>query len=261
MNTPWEDVVEGFKQAFQLILHGNSLVVHAMLLTLWLAVFSTAVGALVGVPCGSLIGTGKSRVARLLLGLATALTRLPPVAVGVFVLLLGTESSLWGGGPLADVPLWMKGDFLAQSLLAIPIVIVLTASAVQGVPAGLLEQAGAYGATRRQRAVLAVREARRAVIAGIVVAMGVTITAIGAIVIVDPTYQTLALSAFQSFVQVQPGEQPPFDPNATVLTASYALAIAYATVLMGLFVVIAGVLTWLQERRAGWLVGVRREPA
>jgi tungstate transport system permease protein len=257
MNSAAPDVLQGLHQGLQLIVSGNPLVVHATLSTLRLALVATAIGTVIGLPCGCLLGTGTSRLARLLLGLATIVTRLPPVAVGVFVLILVTEESLWGGGPLAGLG-WQgrpESVFMAQSLLALPIVTVLTASAVQGVPPRLLEQARAYGASRVDRAVLAAREARRAIIAGVIVALGVTITAIGAIVTTEaPNYDTLALDAFRALTQVQPGEHAAFDAHATVQPATYALAVAYATVLMGLFVVVAGTLTWLQERRSGWLM-------
>jgi tungstate transport system permease protein len=256
VNTYPQDVSRGLHQALALLVHGNSFVVHATLLTLWLAVTSTAVGALIGVPCGCLLGIGTSRTSRILLGFATAVTRIPPVAVGIMILILFNESSLWGGGPFAGVHV-VDLVYLAQTALAAPIVVVLTAAAVQGVPRGLLDQADAYGASRPQRAVLAVREARRAVFAGVIVAMGVTITAIGAIAIVEPSFHTLAMSAFQSLTQVQPGEQPTFDVHTAIAPATYAMAIALATVLMGLFVVVAGALTWLQEKRSVAFAGMR----
>jgi tungstate transport system permease protein len=264
VNSAEPDVLKGFHQALQLIVDGSPVVVQSTLTTLHLAVVATAIATVLGVPCGCLLGIGKSRVTRLLRGLATVVARVPPVGTGVLALILVTEESQWGGGPLAGLHWYLTPNsvYLAQTMLALPIVVVLTTSAVEGVPAGLLDQAGAYGASRLNRAALAAREARRAVLAGVIVAMGVTITAIGAIVTTEvPNFNTLALRAFQALTEGQPGEPAPFNAHAAVQPATYSLAVAFATVLIGLFVVVAGMLTWLQERRSGWFGGVRYEQA
>jgi ABC-type tungstate transport system substrate-binding protein len=161
---------------------------------------------------------------------------------------------------------------MAQSILAVPIVIVLTATAVQSVPPGLLDQARAYGASGYGRAVLAVREARRAVIAAIVVAMGVTITSIGAIVVSGAPQRasiaadsagdhldepaTLAIGAFSSFNQAAAGTDPHFDPTGSLGYPTQSLGVAYGTILLGLFVIIAAALTWLQGTRGSAIRGL-----
>ncbi|MEA2266546.1 MAG: tungstate transport system permease protein, partial [Solirubrobacteraceae bacterium] len=73
---------------------------------------------------------------------------------------------------------------VAQTLLALPIVVALTASAIRSLPGGLLEQARAVGASGPQRAVLALREARIGVIAAVIVALGSAVAEVGAVVIV-----------------------------------------------------------------------------
>jgi tungstate transport system permease protein len=272
VNPYHHDFVEGLHQALQIILHGNSLIVHTTLRTLRLAVVCTALGALIGVPLGCVLGLGRSAASRLLLTAANAMTRIPPVVAGVIVLLVLTQESPWGGGPLASLQWYgsSQSGYMAQTLLAVPIVIVLTASAVRGVPAGLLDQARAYGASGYRRAALAVREARRAVIAAIVVAMGVTITSIGALVVAGTPQNakfavkggynsepaTLALGAFQSFTQASAGTDPHFDPSGSLGYPTQALGVAYGTVLLGLFILIAAGLTWLQETRGSLIRGL-----
>jgi tungstate transport system permease protein len=256
------DFLDGLKEGANLILSGNGAVVRTTLNSLHVAIASTAIASAVGIPCGCVLGLGRSRLARVLLTLANAFARFPPVGIGVLVVLMLTDSSPVGGGLLA----FLRWDttpnaiYLAQTLLAVPIVIVLTASAVRGVPAVLLDQARAYGAPAYARATLAVREARRAVVAGVVVAMGITITAIGAIAVagVPPTLgngeaRTLALGAFVGIKVLAPGTPPSgMDPTAY---PSATLAVAYSIVLIGLFVVIAAALTFLQEKDSAWLPG------
>jgi tungstate transport system permease protein len=249
---------EGLRQGVDLILHHTSLLVAPTTETLRLAFVSTAIGTLVGVPCGCLLGLGRSATSRVLLVVANALTRFPPVAAGVVTVLLLTNESPWGGGPLAGLN-WGEtraAGYMAQTLLAIPIVTALTASAVQGVPAVLLEQARAYGASRLGRARLALREARRAVFAGVIVSVGVTITAIGALAVVRNTQQasrTLALEALNAFTGAQGGVGRP----GNVLFPTQSLAVAYSIVLIGLFLLVAAALTFLQEKRSStWIPGL-----
>jgi tungstate transport system permease protein len=249
---------EGLRQGFDLIFHHTSVLVAPTLETLRLALFATVIATLIGVPCGCLLGLGRSATSRVLLVVANALTRFPPVAAGVVTVLLLTNASPWGGGPLAAFN-WSEtrvAGYMAQTLLAIPIVIALTASAVQGVPDGLLEQARAYRASRFAQGRLALREARRAVFAGVIVAMGVTITAIGALAVVRNTKQesrTLALEALNAFSSAQGGPGAPGE----ILAPTQSLAVAYSIVLIGLFLLVAAALTFLQEKRSStWIPGL-----
>jgi tungstate transport system permease protein len=257
----------GVGQGLDLVFSGNQVVVDTTLRTLHLAVESTLIAALVGVPLGCALGLGRSRVARALLRLASAVTRVPPVAIGVLVyLLLANGGPPYGAGLLAGLHSAGKpvGAYLDQTLLAIPIIVALTASAVKGVSGLLLDQARAFGASNWKRGLLALREARRRVIAAILVAMGVTITAIGAIIVsnapltarVGDHYQplTLAIGAFTTFKQVQ-GSTAAAPQTAALEEPTVSLAVAYTIVLLGLFVLIAAMLTRLQSSRLSWIPG------
>jgi tungstate transport system permease protein len=264
-----QQFLDGLHEGVRLIVTGNPVIVDTTLRTLQLAIVATALGTLVGVPCGCLLGLGRSRGSRALLGLAGAVARVPPVAVGVLTVLLLTEASPWGGGPLAGLHWYTspKSGYLAQALLAAPIVTTLTASAVAGVPNALLDQARAYGARAWRRWALALRQARRRVLAGVIAAMGVTITSVGALILATASADvntrgeasaqplTLALGAFHAINETQLGQATATQtPALTVPTQ--ALAVAYATVLLGLFVLIAALLTWLQQRRRPLLAGI-----
>src|SRR6185312_2611804 len=114
------------------------------------------------------------------------------------VALWSTLFALALGVPLGGLDLLytLNGVILAQTLLALPLVAALTAAAVQSLPAGLLEQARAFGASRTQVAVLALREARVGVLAATIAAMGSAFAEVGAVVLVggniEDETQTLA---------------------------------------------------------------------
>ena len=109
-------------------------------------------------------GSGASAAARCCSATFNAGIRTPPVALGVLLWLLLWPDSRWGGGLLSGLG-WiytLSAVILAQTLLALPIVVALTAAAVQRVPDGLLDQARAFGAPAcAARAARAARGARR----------------------------------------------------------------------------------------------------
>jgi tungstate transport system permease protein len=255
--------------------------------TLRLAVYATSIAAVVGLPLGCVLGLGRFRGRGPLLAIGNALTRSPPVVVGVLIVLsMSSQYAVEGGGPAhlppsgpvysgplagaippsISTPWFHVGISIAvfaQTLLALPIVIALSATALQRVPRALLEQAEVCGASWWARGRLALREARAAVLAGIIVAMGVTMTAIGALFVTGEDfggctaaaaaavghgclrYNSLALAALHYGTTSQ--------SNGTYDTGP--LGFAYAMLLMALFLVTAIALTFLQQSRSSWIAG------
>jgi tungstate transport system permease protein len=201
--------------------------------TLRLAFGATAIALLMGLPLGVAIAQVR-RPARRRLGftLANAGLGLPPVVLGVFLALVLLPGSPLGSWQLTNT-LW--GVLIAQVLLALPIVVALTAAAVAGLPAGLLEQARAFGAGWGARALLALREARVGVLAAVIAALGSAVAEVGAVVIVGGNMrgQTSTLAS-QVLLDLSAGD--PAGATADVL------------VLLIIVAVLGGVLTVVQQR-------------
>ena len=106
---------------------------------------------------------------------------LPPVVLGVYLAVAFYPASPLGRLELTNT---MTAMIIAQALLALPIVVAITAAAVAGLPAGLLEQARAFGASRPRRGVLALREARVGVFAAIMAALLSALAEVGAVILV-----------------------------------------------------------------------------
>ncbi len=263
-----EHLRNGLRQGLHLIFSGNPTVWDTTVRTLHIALEATAIGAVVGVPIGIALGLGRSRRSRALRGVANGLMRIPPVVSGVVVLIVLTQESRYGGGPLAGLHWFSTANaaYFAQTLLAVPLMIALTAAAVSGVEPVLLDQARAYGAPGWRRGTLALREARRRMVAALLVTLGVTITSIGAIAVSTAPLQarvgsasqpaTLALGAFQSFTESGSGASDAQLSGANLTVPTPALGVAYATILMGLFVLLAAALTWMQQTRSQWIPGL-----
>jgi len=229
-------ILDGIADAFDLVVHGDDEIVAVVETTLRVALWSTLLALVLGLPLGLALGLGRFHGRRVGLALANAGMGLPPVVVGLVVALL-----LFRGAPLGGLGLLytLEGVILAQALLALPLVAALTAAAVQALPTGLLDQARAFGASRPQVAVLALREARVGVLAATIAALGSAFAEVGAVVLVGGNIQgetqTLASAVL---VRVSAGE--------------YGRAIALGAILLGLIFVLAAGLTVAQqsERRA-----------
>jgi tungstate transport system permease protein len=219
--------------AVTLIVHGDPALMSMLSVTLRLAAVSTTGAVIIGLPIGAALGAGRFRGRRALQVLANAALALPPVVVGVVVLIL-----LLPEGPFGSlrIEFTIKGMYVAQTILALPYIVALTAAAIQGQGTGVIGQARALGAGRIQVAALALREAKVGVFAAIIVAVGATVSEVGAVVIVGGNIQgqteSLASALLAEFT---------FQPNDPQETAT-------ALLLLGVVVVLLGALTLLQQR-------------
>ncbi|MFT4036236.1 MAG: ABC transporter permease [Patulibacter sp.] len=150
--------------------------------TLWLAVASTAAAGVLAVPLGSWLGlrAAERRSGRCVLTVANIGFGLPPVVLGI---LLGLV--LLPGAPLGSLG-WLatlRGVWLAQVVLAVPLIVALTATAAQQ-PAPLIAQARALGAPAGARLILLAAELRPAIAGALLAAMLAGVGEVGAVIIV-----------------------------------------------------------------------------
>lgn len=225
---------EGLQKAIDLLLHPDSALLKILEVTLQVALWSTVVALLVGLPLGLALALGRFRGRRTLLVLANAGLGLPPVVIGLICALLFFRQAPLG---FLDLIYSVKGVIVAQTVLALPVVAALTASAVQAVPTSLLDQARALGASTSQVCALALREARVGVFAAGIAALGSALSEVGAVVLVggNITGQTQTLAS-ATLLQVAAGE--------------YGRAMALGIILLGLIAIIATGLTMAQQREA-----------
>jgi tungstate transport system permease protein len=208
-------VLDEFRTAIPLILHGNPYLMQIIGFTLQVAVVATAAAAVIGIPVGLAIGLGRFRGRRLVRVLANASLGVPPALVGAILFLLFAVQA-----PLGSLHLIFtrRAVFIAQTILALPYVVALTAAAIEGLPDGLLAQARSLGA--------------------IIAALGTSLSEVAAIAIVGGNIygrdQTLASATLYE-----------------VNTGDYPEALAIAIVLILLIVVVMGSLGVLQHRGDG----------
>jgi tungstate transport system permease protein len=176
------EIAQAFARALGLLAALDPEVLAIVALSLQVSGTALLMSTLVGVPLGAWLGLARRVPARALLAtLVYTGMGLPPVVVGLVVYLLLSRS-----GPLGPLG-WLftpQAMILAQTVLALPLAVGLTASAVEAVDPELGVQLRALGATERQAAWAILREARPGVLVALVAAFGAIISEVGAVMLV-----------------------------------------------------------------------------
>ena len=169
-------IASGFFKAIQLLLEGDSETYSAIAATVQVSSYSIAASLLLGIPLGFLLGYYDFKGRRHVRMIVNTLLALPTVFIGLLVYaFLSRQGPLGNMGLLFTLP----GIAIGQTLLALPIVIALTASAVESMDNNLRITLISLGANRKQLALSSLWEVRYAVIAAAVTAYGRVLTEVG----------------------------------------------------------------------------------
>lgn len=179
-------MIEGFGEAFQLIIGGDSQLIEIVLLSLRVSGIALAISTVIGIPVGALLGLTRFRGRRLSVALVYTGMAFPPVVIGLFVYLVLSRSGPLGSLDLPWIPrLFTPGAMIvAQVIIAFPLVAGFTMAAVQGVDPALRLQVQSLGASRWQTTWAILDEARVGVIAAVVAGFGGIISEVGAVMLV-----------------------------------------------------------------------------
>jgi tungstate transport system permease protein len=179
-------LIEGFGEAFQLIIGGDSQLIEIVLLSLRVSGIALAISTVIGIPVGALLGLTRFRGRRLSVALVYTGMAFPPVVIGLFVYLVLSRSGPLGSLDLPWIPrLFTPGAMIvAQVIIAFPLVAGFTMAAVQGVDPALRLQVQSLGASRWQTTWAILDEARVGVIAAVVAGFGGIISEVGAVMLV-----------------------------------------------------------------------------
>ena len=163
-----------------------SSLVPVVLLSLYVSGAALAIAAVIGVPAGArlaLYPLPGHRVVDLLIYTGLGL---PPGVVGLAVYLLLSRSGPLGGLSWLFTPAAM---ITAQTIIALPLVVGLTQSAVEGVDSAVRLQVRSLGATAVQTAQTILWEARSGVVVAVVAGFGRIIAEVGAVMLVGGNIQ------------------------------------------------------------------------
>jgi tungstate transport system permease protein len=171
-----EYLAEGFITALKLLVRGNPETYSAIFTTLRASSLSILASLIIGIPAGFLLGYYSFPGKRQVRAIVDTLLALPTVVVGLFVYALITRR-----GPLGNLGLLftIPGISIAQTILILPIVVSLTATAVSNLDIRFRRTVITLGADRRRTAITALFESRYGVLAAAVAAYGRAIGEVG----------------------------------------------------------------------------------
>jgi tungstate transport system permease protein len=169
-------ILDGFSQAIHLLTTGNSETYSAIIATVKVSSYSIGMSLFLGIPLGFFLGyfdfVGKKPIRTIV----DTLMALPTVFIGLLVYALLTHR-----GPLGNIGLLftLPGIAIGQTILALPIVMGLTATAIEGMDKKLRIAILSMGANRRQLFLSSLWESRHGILAGAIVAYGRVMTEVG----------------------------------------------------------------------------------
>jgi len=135
----------------------------------------------IGIPAGVIIGLSVFRGRKWLITLVNTGMGLPPVLVGLVVVIILARS-----GPLGFMGLLYSKTamVIAQTIIALPMVTAFTIAGIQKIDPGLIRQTISLGATRLQFFRIIIQEARLTILVALMAGFGSIISEVGAVMIV-----------------------------------------------------------------------------
>jgi tungstate transport system permease protein len=233
-DTLMDMIWQGFLQAFSLIKNLDPEVVEITLLSLQLSGIATLISLLAGLPLGTFLALRRFPTRSFWISLANTGMALPPVVVGLFVSIF-----LWRSGPLGNLHLIYTpaAIVIAQTVIALPVVVGLTVAALQQLDPRLRLQLLGLGASNIQVILALWNEARLPLLAALMAGFGSVISEVGASMMVGGNllHQTRVLT---TAIVLENGR------------GNFSLAIALSLILLVLAYLVNLSLTWIQQDRS-----------
>ena len=199
--------------------------------TLWVCGCALLSALAIGIPIGIVLGSKRFLGRSLAVSTVNAGMGAPPVVVGLGCYILFARSGLFGGVGLIYS---LTGMIIAQTVIAVPLVIGITLAAVGSLDDEWELQVRTLGIGRVWRLWLLVREIRMGLLAAVIAALGGILSEVGASSMVggnlDGKTRVLTTAIMMKTNQGQ-----------------WEQAAGLAVVLMGLTLLVAGVFTVIQQ--------------
>jgi tungstate transport system permease protein len=169
-------LLKGLVTALKLLTTGDAETFSAVSATVRVSGYSMAVSLFFGIPLGFCLGYFDFYAKKSLRTVVDTLMSLPTVFIGLLVYAFLTHR-----GPLGNLGLLftLPGIAIGQAILALPIVIGLSATAIESLDQELRITLISLGVNRRQLFLSTVWEARHGILAGAIAAYGRVMTEVG----------------------------------------------------------------------------------
>ncbi len=228
-----ELIWDGIREAARLWWAGDAEVIEITLRTLAISASATVLALLIGVPLGAVLALRRFWGRSLIVAAVNTGMGMPPVVVGLLIVLLVVRQGPLGGLNIMTTPTAMV---IAQFCLSLPMVVGFSLASIQSVNPRLIGQMWAMGANRWQVLWLLARETRLGLLAAVMAGFGAAVSEVGA------SMQVGGNLAGETRVLT----------TATVLETgrgNWEVAIALGFVLVVLAFIVNLILTTVQQRR------------
>ena len=174
-------LLEPTREAFALLLRGDPELLQIIWLSIWLSLAAIALISPPSIALGLILAKRRFPGQRALVVLVQALLSFPTVVIGLVIYLLLSRR-----GPLGSFELLFSPTaiVIGYMVIAFPILVVFTVSAVQGADPRVFETARSLGASRSRAALTTLWEVRFGIIAAVVNAFGRVISEVGCAIMV-----------------------------------------------------------------------------
>lgn len=171
-----EYLLQGFLQGFRLLFSGDPEAYSAIWATVYASTLSMMCSMAIGVPLGFLLGYKTFPGKKVVRTVVDTLLSFPTVVIGLVVYAFLTRNGpLGGSGLLFTIP----GMAIGQTLLGLPIIVAMTANAVESLDKRLPMTLITLGATPTQMMWATVLEARYSIMLAAMAAYGRIVSEVG----------------------------------------------------------------------------------
>lgn len=169
-------ILEGFAEAARLLFSGDAATWSAVDATARVSLLAMAASLMLGLPLGYCLGFFPFPGRKMLRLAVDTLLSLPTVFIGLVVYALLSRQGPFGG---LNLLFTLKAIAIGQTILALPVVVALTAAAVESLDQSLRLTLVSLGASRRQLFFSCLVEARFGILAAVITASGRVLTEVG----------------------------------------------------------------------------------
>jgi tungstate transport system permease protein len=175
------NLLEPTRHAFYLLFTGDPELMQIIWLSLWVSMAAMALISPPSVALGFLLARKRFHGQRALIVLIQALLSFPTVVIGLVLYLLLSRHGPLGAYRLLFTP---SAIMIGYMVIAFPVLVVFTISAVQGADPRVYETARGLGASRLRAAITTLWEVRFGVMAAIVNGFGRVVSEVGCAVMI-----------------------------------------------------------------------------
>lgn len=226
---------EAFRKALGLLFSLDGELYGIIFLTLKISAEALIISSIIGIPLAAILFMKKFPGRGIILNIISTFMGLPPVVVGLFVyIMLSNKMGLFGSLRLLFTPVAMV---IAQVILALPIVMGLTHTALMSLDDLVIKTSITMGASNLQLFKTILREARYGIGTAVITAFGRLMAEVGAVMMVggNVRYQTRVMT---TAIALHKG------------MGEFQTALALGTILLLLSFIINFFLQFLKGRRA-----------